>query len=69
MSWKIRLGEQIRIARESREVQQNELAHLIGVTPAALSKIEKGRGAPSILVLINISRVLKVSLDDLVRDV
>lgn len=56
---KARIGE----ARNRKGLNQAELAHLAGVTPAAISQIENGLRVPTIPVLHKIARVLEVSLD------
>jgi transcriptional regulator with XRE-family HTH domain len=49
--------------RESKGINQAQLAEKAGVTPAAISQIEKGNRVPSIPVLHSIASVLEVSLD------
>lgn len=56
---KRRIGE----ARNRKGINQAELAELAGVTPAAISQIEKGLRVPTIPVLHRIANVLGVSLD------
>lgn len=49
--------------RESKGMNQAQLAEKAGITPAAISQIEKGNRIPSIPVLHRIASVLEVSLD------
>jgi len=49
--------------RESKRMTQAQLAEKAGITPAAISQIEKGNRVPSIPVLHRIASVLEVSLD------
>ena len=57
------LRKRITEARESHGMNQAELAEKAGVTPAAISQIEKGTRVPTIPVLHRIANVLGVSLD------
>ncbi len=60
------LRRRITEARKSCELNQAELAQKTGVTPAAISQIEKGHRIPTIPVLHRIVNVLGVSLDYLI---
>ncbi len=57
------LRERITEARKRKKLNQAQLAERAGITPAAISQIEKGRRVPTIGVLHKIAVVLKVSLD------
>ena len=57
------LRKRITETRESHGMNQAELAEKAGVTPAAISQIEKGSRVPTIPVLHRIANVLGVSLD------
>ncbi|MBW1698972.1 MAG: helix-turn-helix transcriptional regulator [Deltaproteobacteria bacterium] len=57
------LRKRITETRESQGMNQAELAEKAGVTPAAISQIEKGTRVPTIPVLHRIANVLGVSLD------
>ena len=57
------LRKRITETRESQGMIQAELAEKAGVTPAAISQIEKGTRVPTIPVLHQIANVLGVSLD------
>jgi DNA-binding XRE family transcriptional regulator len=56
----------IRIWREHRGLTAAELAEEIGVTPAYISKLETGKGEPSISVLRKLSTALDADIDSLV---
>lgn len=49
--------------REVKGMNQAQLAEKAGITPAAISQIEKGHRVPSLPVLHRIASVLEVSLD------
>jgi transcriptional regulator with XRE-family HTH domain len=57
------LRKRITDGRESQGMNQATLAEKAGVTPAAISQIEKGTRVPTIPVLHQIAHVLGVSLD------
>ncbi len=57
------LRQRIKLARENKKINQAQLAEKAGVTPAAISQIEKGIRTPTIPVLQRITSVLNVSLD------
>jgi len=57
------LRKRITETRKSHGMNQAELAEKAGVTPAAISQIEKGTRVPTIPVLHRIANVLEVSLD------
>ncbi|MFX0199563.1 MAG: helix-turn-helix domain-containing protein [Candidatus Hodarchaeota archaeon] len=57
------LRRRITETRESQGMNQAELAEKAGVTPAAISQIEKGTRVPTIPVLHRIANVMGVSLD------
>ena len=59
------LGEQVRHLRKLRGISQEELALRADVDRTYISQIERGIGNPSILVLLRIGTVLKVSLTEL----
>lgn len=59
------LGERIKTLRQKLSMSQRELAMLMGVTPQAASKWEHGLSCPDIMLLYKLSRVLQISLDDL----
>ena len=57
--------EKLQELRKSRGMTQEELAEVLFVSRAAVSKWESGRGMPNIESLKAISKFFKVSLDDL----
>ncbi|MCK9293522.1 MAG: helix-turn-helix domain-containing protein [Desulfobulbaceae bacterium] len=57
------LRQRITLAREGKNLNQAQLAGKSGVTPAAISQIEKGTRTPTIPVLQRIASVLNVSID------
>lgn len=59
----MKLGERVRLARESKGLKQEELAKAIGMSQAGLSKLEKSKTAEKTKFAIEISRATDVSLD------
>ncbi|MFQ9950838.1 MAG: helix-turn-helix domain-containing protein [Clostridium sp.] len=60
-------GRLIAARRKQKNLTQQELADAIGVSNRAVSKWETGQGMPDISLLEDLSRVLEISIDDLVR--
>lgn len=56
----------IRVWREHRGLTAAVLAETIGVTPAHISKLETGKGEPSIGLLKRLATALDVDIDSLV---
>lgn len=57
------LGEKLKLAREAKRYSQVQLANLIGKSPSMISNYESSMKAPSIETLIELAKVLDVSLD------
>lgn len=53
--------------RKNNSLTQKQLGDLIGVSPKAISKWECGKGLPDVMLLEKISKVLDVSIDDLLK--
>jgi transcriptional regulator with XRE-family HTH domain len=56
----VRIGEQIRQAREAKELNQNQLARLAGCSQPYIRNIEEGTQSPTAAKLHDIARVLGV---------
>lgn len=59
------LNEKIRELRSKRSMTQSELAEMLYVSRAAVSKWESGRGYPNIDSLRKIAEIFSVSVDEL----
>jgi DNA-binding XRE family transcriptional regulator len=57
---------QVRVWREHRGMTAAMLAEMIGVTPAHVSKLETGKGEPSIALLKKLAVALDVDIEALV---
>ena len=58
-------GKRIRALREKKGITQRELADLLGVTDAAVSKWEHGKNFPDITLLERLSEVLECKVSEL----
>lgn len=59
------IGEKIRNIRELKNLTQDYMAEQLGMTQAGYSKIESGTSKVSYSKLLEISKVLDVSLEDI----
>ncbi len=59
-------SEKLRLLREAAHLTQAQVANRIGVSKAMISAYETASKAPSIEVLIRLSRLYRVSVDYLV---
>lgn len=59
------VGERIKNARKQKEMTQEKLADMIGVTSTYIGFIEQGQRVPSIKTADKIARVLRIKLSDL----
>ena len=58
------LGGRIKEIRKLRRLSQEELAERVAIDPKHLSRIEVGRGFPSLDTLENLAKCLNVDLKD-----
>ena len=62
------LGEKIKKYREAKKITQAEIAELLGVSPATVSKYEAGTLEPNIESIKKLSELFDVSIDELLKD-
>ena len=62
-----KLGSRIALFRRSRGLTQTQVADRIGVTPQAVSKWERGLACPDLVCLDELSDLLGISIDVLLR--
>ena len=60
------IGKRISEYRKKKNLKQDELAEMLGVSPQAVSKWENDISCPDISLLPELSRILGVSIDELV---
>lgn len=63
------VGQRIRKARMSKSWRQEDLAELIGKSPAYVGMLERGERSASLDTFIEIVNILDVSADELLCDV
>lgn len=67
MGEKMKIGEFIAIRRKYLRMTQEELSQKLHVSKSAVAKWETGRGIPDRENINNLSKVLKVSAEDMYR--
>ena len=65
---KLKIGNRIKEKRRERNLTQEELASMLGVTKAAVSKWENEESYPDITLLKPLARAFGVSVDELLDD-
>lgn len=60
-----RLGNRLRVARAERDLSQEALARLAGVTRQTIGSIETGQYVPSGLLVFVLARVLGYRVEEL----
>ena len=61
----MRIGDNFKNKRIERDLSQEELSKLSGVSKPMISYIERGKRVPSVLTAQKIARVLRCTIDDL----
>ena len=62
-----KLGARIALLRRARGLTQTQIADRLGVTPQAVSKWERGLACPDLVCLDELSDLLGISIDALLR--
>ena len=60
------IGEAIKKARKDRGYSRERLARACGIARETIRKWEDGENSPTLVLLIPVANVLKISLDELV---
>lgn len=63
------LAETIRRLREERDIAQEELAYMAGISTGSLSRIERGQASPAWTTVGRIAEALDVSVAELAEAV
>ena len=61
-------GKKIKLYRENKKMTQNEVADILGVSSATISKYESGALEPNIESLKRLSELFEISIDELLND-
>ena len=62
------LGEKIKKYRENKNMTQNEVADIIGVKSATISKYESNTLEPNIESIKKLAEIFEISIDELLKD-
>jgi len=62
------LGEKIKLYRENKKMTQNEIADILGVKPATVSKYESGILEPNVESLKKLAETFEISVDELLKE-
>lgn len=62
------LGSKLKAYRESKNMTQKDVAELLGVEPAAISKYESGARELSLKALVKLADIFEISLADFLSD-
>ena len=66
---KMHFGKRISVLRRKAGLSQTELAERLGVTSQAVSKWECGNAVPDIDMLLELSHLYKVTINEMLEDV
>ena len=61
----LKIGDRIRMKRRERDLTQEELANILGVSKAAVSKWENEESYPDITILPQIAQLFHMTMDEL----
>jgi len=61
------IAKNLKMLRKKSGLKAYEVANMAGITPAAVSQIEKGKRIPSLPVAVSLSRVFAITIDDLMK--
>lgn len=62
------LGLNIKAERNRKNLSQFQLAEKINVSESTISLIERGLQTPSVFLVFDISKVLNININELLRD-
>lgn len=62
---KAKLGNRLKVARAERNLSQEDLARLVGVTRQTISSVETGQYCPSALLAFLLAQKLEKPITDL----
>lgn len=63
------VGQRIKMARESKNLSQEDLAEMVDLSPSHISVIERGVKTTKLDTFVSIANALEVSADTLLVDV
>lgn len=60
------LAHNLKVERAKKELTQEKLAELTGISAKHITKIESAKVSPSIYIVYKLANVLKTSIDELI---
>lgn len=63
----LKLGDRIKMIRTQKNLSQLQLARLCGFEKSNLSRLEAGKGNPTVLTLYKITEALNIRIDELFK--
>jgi transcriptional regulator with XRE-family HTH domain len=63
-----RFGEKLRTLREQRGITQQQLADELGFSQVYLANLELGKKKPNVELLLKLSVLFGVSVDEMIKD-
>ena len=63
------LGSNVKAERNRKHLSQFQLAEKINVSESTISLIERGLQTPSIFLILDISKVLNLNINELLKDI
>ena len=60
-----RITNTLKVQRAKKDLTQEQLAHLAGVTRKTINTVEKGKYIPSTYLALKLSKILGVTVEDL----
>lgn len=63
------IGSRIKLARAKAQLSTRELAEMVGVSPTAISKFERGEAAPRQSTLLRLAKALSVGVEYFFREI
>ena len=64
----ITFGERLKQRRQELKITQARLAELLSVSRSAISNWEVGRNYPDLDILVSLSEILQMSIDQLLKE-
>jgi transcriptional regulator with XRE-family HTH domain len=63
-----RLGEKVRVLRKQHGLTQTELSNMLDIDHSHVGRIERGERIPHLTILLKLSEIFQISLDQLAKD-
>ena len=61
------IGKKIKLYRENKKMTQKDIAEILGVEPATISKYESNMIEPNISSLVKLAEIYEVTIDELLN--